>query len=326
MSIGFEIRTLDEVLAKVAATGSRIEWLWDGYLARGQITLLTSLWKSGKTTLLAELLRALGPGEPFLGRATVAGSALVLTEELLIHWSARHAAKPFPNTLAFAKHTNERPATRHDWIAFFGKMGTKPPDLFVIDPLANVLPTHAECSTPAALDFLRELRTFAMRGGSAVLLLHHPSKALTPDGPAGRGARGVGVWSSFADILLELKHYSPRERDHTRRTIVGRSRYPETPRRLCYARDETTGQMTAFDPVADAHRDILQVVHTLLTQFSRRLTVSEMIESWPEDADPVARSVLYEALKLAAGRGELKREGSGGSGEPYRYGMAAKGE
>src|SRR5689334_10604184 len=28
-----------------------MNWLWTGYLAPGQVTLLTSQWKSGKTTL-----------------------------------------------------------------------------------------------------------------------------------------------------------------------------------------------------------------------------------------------------------------------------------
>src|SRR5262245_48030408 len=35
---------------------ARHDWLWQGYLLPGAVTLLTSLWKSGKTTLLAVLL------------------------------------------------------------------------------------------------------------------------------------------------------------------------------------------------------------------------------------------------------------------------------
>ena len=34
-------------------------WVWDGVLARGDLSLLTGVWKTGKTTLLAGLLRAL---------------------------------------------------------------------------------------------------------------------------------------------------------------------------------------------------------------------------------------------------------------------------
>ena len=43
-------------------------WLWTGYLHDGEITLLTSQWKTGKTTLIAGLLRQLGAGGEFLGQ------------------------------------------------------------------------------------------------------------------------------------------------------------------------------------------------------------------------------------------------------------------
>ena len=39
-----------------------IDWLWQGYLAGGNLTLLTSQWKTGKTTLLALLLDRLRQG------------------------------------------------------------------------------------------------------------------------------------------------------------------------------------------------------------------------------------------------------------------------
>ena len=41
------------------AAESKPSWLWEGYLMPGGVTLLTSLWKSGKTTLLALLLARL---------------------------------------------------------------------------------------------------------------------------------------------------------------------------------------------------------------------------------------------------------------------------
>ncbi len=34
----------------------QLRWLWQGYLAAGAVTLLTSQWKIGKTTLLALVL------------------------------------------------------------------------------------------------------------------------------------------------------------------------------------------------------------------------------------------------------------------------------
>jgi hypothetical protein len=48
-------------------SAAKIDWLWRGYLAPGQITLLTSLWKSGKTTLLDFLLARQKDGRNLLG-------------------------------------------------------------------------------------------------------------------------------------------------------------------------------------------------------------------------------------------------------------------
>jgi hypothetical protein len=64
-------------------------WLWRGYLAPGQLTLLTSLWKSGKTTLLAILLARLKDGGELLGQAVRPDRALVLSEEKITLWQMR---------------------------------------------------------------------------------------------------------------------------------------------------------------------------------------------------------------------------------------------
>ena len=45
-----------------AETHREVRWLWDGYLAAGLVTLLTSRWKTGKTTLVSLLLARIGAG------------------------------------------------------------------------------------------------------------------------------------------------------------------------------------------------------------------------------------------------------------------------
>ena len=50
-----------------AAAGTQMRWLWHGYLAPGNITLLTSQWKSGKTTLIAVLLNKMKAGGQLAG-------------------------------------------------------------------------------------------------------------------------------------------------------------------------------------------------------------------------------------------------------------------
>ncbi len=46
-----------------------VEWLWHGFVARGNVTLLTSLWKAGKTTLISLLLARRKAGGMLAGLA-----------------------------------------------------------------------------------------------------------------------------------------------------------------------------------------------------------------------------------------------------------------
>ncbi len=63
-----------------------MDWLWRGYLAPGQLTLPTSLWKSGKTTLLSILLARLKDGGELLGLPVRPARALVVSEESPVLW------------------------------------------------------------------------------------------------------------------------------------------------------------------------------------------------------------------------------------------------
>src|SRR5262249_51911703 len=49
--------------SQLAPNGSQVDWIWPGYIAPGAVTLLTALWKSGKSTLLGHLLKAMGRDE-----------------------------------------------------------------------------------------------------------------------------------------------------------------------------------------------------------------------------------------------------------------------
>src|SRR3954468_22960618 len=90
-SLLFDPRPMDQLDADPQESAA--DWVWHGYLARGNITLLTSQWKAGKTTLLAGLLRALTGGS-FLDRACAAGAAVVVAEESPPHWAQRRRAIP----------------------------------------------------------------------------------------------------------------------------------------------------------------------------------------------------------------------------------------
>src|SRR5260221_7248872 len=65
------------------------DWIWPGILRPGQITLMTALPKTGKTTLLSHLLVHRQSGTPLLDRPVRAGLTAVLTEEGRGLWNPR---------------------------------------------------------------------------------------------------------------------------------------------------------------------------------------------------------------------------------------------
>src|SRR5207253_1078897 len=114
-------------------------------LAPGQLTLLTSLWKSGKTTLLSVLLARMKDGGALLGLPVRPARALVVSEENAALWHSRR------QRLAFGTHTDliSQPfagkPTDADWRALIDHaaniLGTEDGRLLVIDTVSTLMPT-----------------------------------------------------------------------------------------------------------------------------------------------------------------------------------------
>src|SRR4029079_18668841 len=86
------------------------DWLWDGYLAAGHLTLLTSPWKSGKTTLAAVLVARMATGVTFAGGRLKPGTVVVLPDESTSPWAGRHARLNFgPNVGLLCRPFRGRP-------------------------------------------------------------------------------------------------------------------------------------------------------------------------------------------------------------------------
>src|SRR5687767_7198878 len=92
-----------------------VPWLWDGYIARHQVTLLTGQWKSGKTTLLAALLGRMGAGGTLAGQAVTAGRAVVVTEESASLWLPRLAKHGVGDWASFAFNPFVRKPLPRQW-------------------------------------------------------------------------------------------------------------------------------------------------------------------------------------------------------------------
>lgn len=102
-----------ESFATLSATA--VEWIWQGYLARGSVTLLTSQWKAGKTTLVSVLLARLASGGQLAGLPVTKSKAAIVSEERLENWRRRGERLAFGSNLVFFCRPFSARPTRETW-------------------------------------------------------------------------------------------------------------------------------------------------------------------------------------------------------------------
>jgi hypothetical protein len=295
-------------------------WLWHGLLAPGKLTLLTSLWKSGKTTLLAHLLAQRRRGGEFLGLAVTPGVSLVVSEEPRDLWPLRCRRHGLGQEVGVLN----RPFGGRPTFAQLEQLGARllelkkqrGLDLVVFDSLAVFLPVGNENSAGVMVNALAPFLALA-EAGLAVGLWHHPAKG---DPPLGQAARGSGALLASVDIFLEMRH--PGGNPFTRRRKLSAwSRYDETPQQMLI---ELSADGQRYQRLADTSDDFhthWDTVALLLAQAAAPLTRQEIRAAWPGLPKP-HDATLWRWLDKAVELGLAERSGAGTKGGPHRYGMA----
>jgi len=300
------------------------DWLWSGYLARGEITLFTSEWKLGKTTLLAGLLRAFDRGEAFLGRACSLTRVLVVSEESRLQWAERGRAIELGENVRLMSRPFPRRPTADQWDELIHYVDELRADcklgVLVIDTLAAFLPGYSEAIPSTLLAMLHPLRRLAT-SGVAILILHHPSKKMAGDG---YHARGNGVLLGFMDIALEMHRLSSASTDTRRRRLLAFSRHPETPSSLVFEWTPGSPDFHVLDDlVAVRFRENWQIVAQILSRRAEAMTHRQLLDEWPPENPPPSASQLYHWLSRAVDEQLATRSGRGTRSDPYRFLLGA---
>jgi len=294
-------------------------WLWHGFVAGGCVTLLTSLWKAGKTTLLSLLLSRRKAGGALAGLPVLPGKSVVVSEEPLSLWSDRDRRHDFGNQVCVFSRPFLRIPSPEEWQALVDRILVLRQqhglDLAVIDPLAPYL--RAENQPRNIYDTLLPLAGLT-RAGMAVLLLHHPSKGARPTGQA---ARGSGALLGHVDVSIEMRH--PGGDPFTRRRrFLSLSRYAETSRQLLL---ELNPEGTDYVPLPeagpedDSSSEGWQAFRMVLEDASQKLTRQDILAEWPPDFARPDPATLWKWLNRAVETGMILREGAGRKSDPFRY-------
>jgi hypothetical protein len=306
--------------SQLAAGGAAAEWLWRGYLARRSVTLLTSLWKAGKSTLLAHLVRSMGAGGDLAGLPVAAGNVLVVSEESAALWAGRR------DKLGIGDHAlfHIRPFLgRPDsltWLGFIrhlaAQVRARDLSLVCIDTLAALSPCDDENDAAKMLAALSPLQQLT-EAGAAVLLSHHPRKG---DGGEGQASRGSGALPGFVDIILEMRRVRPSEKGNRQRELTAYSRFDETPAELVIELAGDGSGYRSLGSPADADRQSrLQTIREQLPAEPPGLTADELLARWPEHAAKPGLRTMREDLAEGSKAGRWSVDGAGKRGDPFRF-------
>jgi hypothetical protein len=321
-------RYVPQSLADLKATAHASRpWLWQGYLAPGNLTLLTSLWKAGKSTLISVLLARMKTGGTIAGLPVTAGRAVVLSEEPPEKWVERSRLVDLDGHVDWFCLPFAGTPTEDAWLQLLGRIARlheeRPVALLVIDSLANLSPARSENDAVQMLRPLQPLRGLTERGVS-VLLAHHPKKGRTLPGQA---ARGSGALAGFVDIIMEMRALSRRP-DDRRRLLRSFSRHPATPPSLVieWTPDGSDYQNLGTSVELDYERG-WPVLQRILDDSEGPLARRDILRRWPESAWAPSKLTLWKWLGRAVQEGRVLQDGRGNRKDPFRYqlpGMAGK--
>jgi hypothetical protein len=274
------------------------------------------LWKCGKTTLIAHLLREFGRGGNFLDRRVMPTRVLYITEESEARWAKRRDALGMGDWISFRVQPFVFKPSWSDWEAFLGDVRAEVEreqiGLVVFDTLDKLWPVMKENDAGEVARALMPLRKL----GAATLLNHHLKKG---DGKEATGSRGSGELTAFVDTIVEMRRFNPDQADDRRRVLTGYGRSDAVPAELVVELAKDGGGYTVHGAkAAVASTDLRQLIVSCLPFDPPGFDFQKIFDLWPTDA-AVRRKTLKAELNAGVKDGRWRRTGEGKKGDPYRF-------
>jgi hypothetical protein len=296
---------------------SLARWLWKGYLARGGITLMSALWKAGKTTFLAHLMRAMAEGGEFCGLPIDPGRVLCVTEESESRWADRRDSLGLRDHIEFLIRPFGSKPRWERWQEFLTYLEAlcqkKPYDLIIFDTLVNLWPVRDENDAAQVQSALMPLHKVAEQ--SSLMLVHHTRKG---DGTEAVASRGSGALTAFVDTIVELRRFHAEDRKDRKRILSGYGRYDETPDELVIELSELDGYIAHGTKREATSKNLFETIRELLPPAPPGITIDEILEMWPNDQSPRKQSLL-DSLRDGADKNLWIKTGEGKRGRPFMF-------
>lgn len=288
----------------------KIDWVWQSFIARGFMTLLSGLPKAGKSTLLFFLLKALMTGGSFFNKKTkFEGKILIVSEEHSEQYRERMGKEGLFSDNILILPAFEVGCHSQDQVLKQIKMSIRFADVttIVLDTLGEFWGVKDENDSSSVQLALKPFREIAQELNIAVLLIHHLRKS---EGDNGTAHRGSGALLAGVDIGLELNYCKGNK---TKRTLTSKSRFNETPTEIVIEKTDDDykclGDSSQFERENQKHC----FIETLTGDFEELEVIRKRMKTLPGKtlAGEIAGECFAEKL--------VERLGKGKKGDPYKY-------
>jgi hypothetical protein len=292
-------------------TEENYDFIVEGLIARGGVTLLTAKPKFGKTVFAANLAIAVARGESFLTRKTKKGRVIYLGLE---GYGQRRQLRELMQKLHVREDDDlffylaQSPRDAEEWLR--KTVSEQKPNLIVLDTFGRLLRVKDVNDYAEVVKQTDPLLEIAQESGAAQLWLHHERKSGGNDGDESLGSTGI---LGSVDIQLSLR----READGTRTIRSTDSRLGEPLEPTLVRFDQATGRISLGGTKREAQRVALaEKVWQILSERGP-LSLNEIVE-----ATEARRADVVSTLDALAAAGKITVRGSGVRGNPKHYALA----
>ena len=272
-----------KMLSELSSETLEIEWVWEGFIAKGHLTLFSALWKAGKSTLVSHLLKSISEGVPFVGYATQLTKVLVVSEESEGIWVRRRDDIGLSKNIAIVSKPTTQRLKNAQWAELMQLIEVyckkEEIGLVIFDTLSTFWPVQDESSNSQIEEAMLPLNIL-LKDNISVMLIHHFRKS---GGEHGTATRGGGALGSRADILCELSRLEG-DSNSNQRIIRSIGRFDETPSELVV--ELTDSGYISKGTKSDATKEgKLEQLMTLFSQHEgKELTIRDLIDAWDEES------------------------------------------
>jgi hypothetical protein len=290
--------SLAELLAR---PGKAPEWLVDGLLLVGGVSLLVAKPKVGKTTLSRARGLAVARGTPFLGRTTQQGAVLYLVLEDSEEMAKEHFVRMGGTAEPLFCHIAGGEEADLEWVGeIIAEFQTR---LVIVDTLFKLIRFSDGNDYAQVSRAMAPLIGLARKTRCHITCLHHVGKGLRngPDAILGSTALFGAV-----DTVLSLEEHSERGTISTTQRYG--TRLPPTPLTL----DPATGwPALGTAPATPAEEPLAARVRAVCSAPVTAPALAARLD--------VSRTRLDRVLARLVAEERLVRVGTGLRGDPYRY-------